>query len=814
MSTRYERLQERVDEIASNDQSGRGGSSNGNSESRLSTAVASADPRNVVSSIQSNVASLVGASDMDPDPEAFARSSTEIYSTSVDVDRPLAETEDYWTEYEQNPIIATQIDGLCVEVFEGGYWVTADSSETEEEMVEFLENMALEAGQTHRPFTELGKQAVRQYLVRGTYLGEKMMEDGRHVGINPVNPTTVEIYTKPGTNVLVPPTHSPTNSDTMVKATDDGEVAAYVQFDEQFSSWNDRAERRFARDEILHWARNPDIGDTRGNSVVQPVYQRSRALREKFQDNDLAISMKAWPMILFQTGTPENPWTLDEMKTFMSNYEEGNLGPGSFQAVPGDIDVYEFAGETADIHNHIQADVDFIVSGLPGAKYSLGAFTEGSETVPSKSVSGAHERRTRKLIRTMRNDLENLFTPYLRDVAESWGYDPSGLELNIGRPDGDVAPEDIQGNIIRYQSDVHNDNDLDEPNAEIGGQREMDSGEDESTGEDSTDGGDSESGESEEEASTQREPVSGRTLPESAVATLADPSPIDAEDADTASLADPRLVATSDVEEDLGEDVLGEALIETRDRLIDLLEIRFGDQGVPDARSVRDEFSSLLGNELSDRELRTTVETAVRDVRERTLETLEQDTHNPGLTGESRAQYELYVDSVVQTLIDDTRSFGDELGETFARQATYADENSHGAGTVSTDELVERVRTEFTDEMLVQRSQLIARMNLQRLVNRCKIHAYRNAPGVVGVELVSRCADTTHWLTADLAACDGGEPARAFFDDGSIGSQFQDQLSRDPPPGFDPLPNVPPFHFGDTAEFVPVVADNSNTPDN
>jgi len=813
MSTRYDRLQERAEEIESERESA---GDSGSVRSRLATAATAVRPSVVAGKARSGVSSLIGAKDTDPEPRAFSRSATEIYSTTVDIDRPRVETEDYWTEYRKNPIIRTQIDSIGFEVFEGGYWIEADSEETEDEIREFVKNMGITAGQTHRPFSETGKLSITQYLVRGMFLGEKMVDDrGRHIGINPVNPNTVEIYTKSGTNILVPPDHSPVSSDSIMKRTRNGDVAAYVQFDEQYSRWQDRKERKFTRDQMLHWARKPDIGETRGNSAIEPVYNRSRALREKFQDNDLAISMKAWPMILFQTGSPENPWTLDEMKDFMKHYDRGQLGPGSFQAVPGDIEIHEFAGETADIQSHIQADVDYIVSGLPGAKYSLGSFMGTGESAPSSSMAGSHERQTRKLIRSIRRDLEALFTPYLKEVAESWGYDPSGLELHIGRPDSEVAPEDIQGNIIRYESTVNNDNGdgsgrEPEPGDVVDGttvvpESRTDTAADIQDEQDDDDGSSADNGG--EEASLSR-PTQSATDASDAIAALADPSvTIDAQ-ADAGPATGSGMVDTSDIEDELGKEIAA-VLIESRDDLIEILELRYGDRGVPDGQIIADEFQSIVGRRLYQRDLRDDMLHSTLSVRNRVRESLSEQSHIPTLSSGPNAAFKSYAEGAAQTMLDDAQSLGTEIGDMFSRHAKYESEDPHGSRGSSVGVVGERVSNEFTDDMLRHRAGLLVRMNIQRLINRCKLYAYRRSEEVVGVELHSRCSEDSHWLTWELAGCGGGEPVRALFadeDEQRIGAQFQSALSRDPPAGFNPLPDVPPFHFGDTAELAPVLA--------
>lgn len=741
------------------------------------SVLARLSPDNVVESARGGVASLISADDTDPDPRAFSRSSTEIYSTTVDIDRPEPETEDYWTEYRNNPIIATQVENVTSEVFEAGYWMEADSVETEEELSEYLRHMGVKAGQTHKPFSAVGKQAVTQYMVRGLYLGEQVTdEEGRHVAVNAVNPTTVEMYTKPGANILVPPEYSGEVTDSLLKTTDDGEVAAYVQFDEQFSRWQDRTERRFTRDQMIHWARNPDIGDLRGNSIVQPVFERSQAMREKLQDNDLAIAMKAWPMILFQLGTAERPWNKDEQEDFMDDYAENQLGPGMFQGVPGDIEIHEFAGETADIESYVETDVDHIVSGMPGPKYALGSYSRHSE---NEAVAGAHERQFKKLVRSLRRDLEALFTPYLKDVAESWGLDPSGVELHIGRPDGEVAPEDVQGSIIRYDG-VDDDDDE----------------EDEGDSVPSIDDGDDEEDDGEEEEANSNSPRSD------AIAHLASTDLDASGKLTTEELEDPRLVSSNDIEQELGDEV-GEILTEARDTTLEILELRYGQRSMPTGEAVASEFESQVGSLKRSNNLSYTIEDRAQEILDRTLETLDQDNH-PEISGKNRAGHYSLVSATVERLLADVRSLTVEIGRSVRRQTNEIERSEYNV-----DALTTRVRDEYGDGTLESRSRLIARMNLQDLINRIKLAEYRATDSVVGVTLSSRCSPDTHWLTADLAGCNGGDAAIALFDvDQTLGEQFQEQLSNEPPQGFDPLPDVPPFHFGDTAEIAPVIDDD------
>lgn len=763
------------------------------------------DPR----SVGKSVASLISAEETDPDPRGHTRSSTALYSTNVDISRADPRIEDYVQEFNRNPIISTPIINLAYEVFEPGWWIEADSEETVDELTEFCHNIGIEGGMPHQSLTSLGKQAVIQHQVRGTFMGEKVTDEkDRHVAINPLNPSTFEIYTKPGTNMLVPPDYSADpGSGSKLKNTPGGEAAAFVQFDQQFTRWEDRTERRFAREEMLHWPRWPDLGDVFGRSAIEPVYDRSIAMREKLDDNDLAIAMKAWPMVLFQLGSEDHPWTFDQMTDFMGNYTEGELGPGMYQGVPGDVEIEEFAGETADIQEHVDTDIDLIISGMPAPRYSLGAGTlsDGGQ------IPEAHERQFRKLVRAHRRDFEALMTPYLEEVAESWGYSTDGLELNVGRPDGEVAPEDVQGSIIRYTSDVSDGNNGE--GSQEGGPSispdDVDDGSDgsgdDSGGDGGSDGPDGPStpGTVEEQSAPEPNDSLDPERLQYDTTELADPE-FDAESylvegSDVEELSNSRLVATREHERELGS-VIADVLIDARDSTLDVLEARYGDE-LPRGSLVASEFRSSVRSELRKHGLSDEIAETLTDVSERTVDSLQSETHNPTFdrryTG--MTHYSLR-DSVQDDLLRDVENLADDMATEIGRQVSDVEWTRHGSDTVRN-----RVTDVYDDGTLDGRGRLIARMRIQELKNRTKLEQYRQHEGVVGVRVISRCSDESTNLTRELAGCDGRDVPVALFDnEDSICAQLQRGISSNPPQGFDPLTGVPPFHFGDTSEIASV----------
>jgi hypothetical protein len=777
------------------------------SASQLFSSATSGLKNRFSQSVNDSVASLINAADTDPEPRAFSRGGTQLYSASADITRPAEEVEEYYEEYENNPIIATQIQNFALEVFEPGYWVEADNDKTEEEIEEFLENIGVMGSKTHVPLSQFGKQMVIQHEVRGTFMAEKVLDDAdRHVALSAINPTTMEIYTKPGTNVLLPPNHEERpSSSANIKATPSGEVAAFVQFDTQFSRWSNRTERRFAKDRVIHWPRMPDIGDQFGHSRIETVYERSRALREKLQDNDLAIAMKAWPMVLFQLGSEENPWTRDQMEEFMQNYEEEQLGPGMYQGVPGDVDVMEFAGETADINEHVREDINFMVSGMPGPKHALGAYSQGDD---NESVAGVHERQFRKIVRAKRRDIEALLTPYLRDVARSWGYDPSGLELNIGRPDGHVAPEDVQGSIIRYQSDADtNKGDISsaQPGDTVDGSTVI-SQPDPKTKEEIREDRDQDGGPQQSQTQKPTTQATENSSPDRPAAHVAD-TDVDItleNDNGTAELADPRLVGTTDLERRLSN-TISSAIEDARADTINQLARKYDEnqQINPEEASYAfaDAFKKYVRDDGADRVMSETLGM----VRERTEKTLRQETHYPHIDAQASLSNKEFVDDQHQRLLNDLDSFGWRMADQF-RNAIRNIDRSDDISAIE-----ERVMSTYDTTDISHRATVMARMTIQELINQIKLTVYEHTDEVRGVKVISRCTDSTSDITADLAGCDGGQTATAVFDSETrIGEQLQNQTPVTPDDRFNPLPDKPPFTYTDTAEFGPVYTDDTD----
>lgn len=692
--------------------------------------------------------------------------------------RPDEESlEEYRRLYEETPPVQEMIDGFADAVMEPGWWIEADDDETAKKLTKYMNNVAVVGGNSGQNFSELATQLVIEREVRGTAFVEKARDaDGEHAGLYPLQSETISIYTIPGkailpspdmtfsddAKVIGPDEEARVGADIDGKITEDGEVAAYVQFDNQKPVFVDKEEIRFTKDQVIKWERSMDIGDVRGTSRIKAIAERLQGLLDKIQANDDAIMTKAWPIILFSMGSEDAPWTEEEVEEFMQHYEGENLEPGLMQAVSGDVSIEEFAGETADLEQPLGFDVDWIISGLPGPKYATGGFSQQV----TQAVAQAQEREYQRQVKKTRRSLEDKFTPYLRDVAEEHDeLDPEGVKLHVARPKGeDIPPEAISGSIIRYTSDAGDDGD-------------------------GADGGEGEQG-------SREDPLDPGEQAEDRGHTVAT-----AELESSEELADPRLVSTAEQQNKL-EDLIQDVLLTAREDAIERISPRFDDAPVVASESFESVANRAVTKVMNESNIASQAEPLLLSVVDDTLSTLGQETHTPtfentGIGVRHRQDARSYANNVREQ----TKQALDEMLDDMKTEIRHSAQKG-----ASAEEMRERIEMSIGEGELKSRAQIIAHMETNHAVNATKLSEYDRHPDVVGVKVINSCGDDTTPLCKDLAGCAGEQPAEATFDaDNTVSEQLSDQTNNahlfD---GFEPLPPAPPFHFGCTSEIVPV----------
>lgn len=741
--------------------------------------------------ITQSVAELIETDESQISPKEFERRSSRSIQVDYEVETPDENLEEYSRLYRSNPLIGQPINTVASEVIEPGWYIEAESDETVEELTEYMENVAIVENEVRQNFSKLVYLLAIEYYVRGTAIIEKTYnDDGNPNALNPLQVETFEFNKKPGTSILLAPDDTEFDH---VKLTSDGKAAAYVQFDNDDPRWSERKEKRFARDEIIKLARNPDIGSATGTSAVQAVFDRALALESKMRDNDDAIAMKAWPMVLFLMGSEDSPWSRSEMDDFMEDFDANKFGPGMMKAVAGDVDIAEFAGETADIEHAVETDVNFIITGMPGAKYGLGGFVDDV----SQTVAAAQERQFRKQVRHIRRLLEDKFTPYLEEVAEAYSLDADGLELVIGRPGGDLNPEDINGNLIRYTSDVSGN---DDPS-----QMPRDGDGDGVVLEDQIP-------DAQKRNTNTRGPTmdsmladGGDVMDESSgiFSSLADgPAPLsDDDEVEAEELADSRLVGTGGAEGELAS-LIENVLLSARDHAI---------TNIKDRASRGQQLSSVAIDgavqEATDRafEEHGFTQSAIPHLEvasQSTISTLNQPNHAPQMAIDHGPRHRSIAENVRSSLVRDVRDTADDLGDTMRH---LYEQTAYGNGSLEMWE--DRVRESRVASAIGDRAQTISRMRAQHVINRVKLTEYERAEEVLGVRYINPCTQNTTRLCKHVAGCGARDGVVAHFGrEQTIGEQVREQVDDEMLfDGF--IPGFPPLHYGCRTELIPYLGD-------
>lgn len=268
----------------------------------------------------------------------------------------------------------------------------------------------------------------------------------------------------------------------------------------------------------------------------------------------------------------------------------------------------------------------------------------------------------------------------------------------------------------------------------------------------------------------------------------------------TEELADPRLVASDDLVRELAS-LISDVLLDARDQTAERLELEYGDAPISGVSGFDGIARNAINIAVSDGNIRRESRPTFEDAIQRTFDRLNSDVHSPH--------------------IEETFGVRDrERARVFARNVEFSTRNAsedmldrmrtgvrHGAMRgEDIDTILARVRDEFDRNELRNRSQLIARMEIQTAIQSTKLGAYDRSPDVDGIQIINPCSHKTTPLCRQLAGCNSGDNTVAWFDSGDIADQVSGDVGDDLLfEGFDPLPMIPPYHFGCRSEIAPAV---------
>lgn len=719
---------------------------------------------------------------------------------------PKDEMRKYWRQFETTPIIRKPITSFASRVTEAGYFIETTKLEEEqvEQLGEWLDQAAILEGQPGRDFRLLAKKAIIQREVRGTALVEvapDKSDDARIAGLKLINPETMEAVTRPNQSILMAP-EDIERFESAPKA-ESGGAAAWLQdiLETDQTSWGTPISERdagddskigFRRDEIIPLTRDADVGEVFGTSRIEAVSDRIDGIKQKLADNDEAIASKAYPLWLFMFGSEEEPWDSSDINQFMQAHEMENFHPGMKQGVRGDVSVETISGEVADIAEYLQFDLRWIMSAMPMPMFVLGSF----ESASVGQVAGvAQQQDVNRQIKEARRELEEEFTPVVREVARQQGISDEAaksITLKFGKPGETDLDIDRNEQVIRYISGsqggkTQSGQDQQPPrqsqpkvegdqrnNQQKGGDDVITKGETPSSIDNPTpdqdiagvteDGNpyvDIKTGESKEQN------ASGEGLYNVW---------------DTSHSAE-ELSSDDDSSKQQIAEIADQVFRNARDRTFDKLEQRYAST----PKYAVAEFENIANRELNQAVREASVSRNAREILSDELDSVVEDLGGETNRFTSSQNTRFFAQNVENAIRDAT--------EEMLRKARLQVRRAV-ASNESWAEARRRVEEDYNDDYLRDRANLIGEMEVTKAVESTKLSQFEQADNIVGFRIENETASTP--LTKELAGVE------VRFDETEDIAEAMRERASSTKQGFDPLPKTPPFHFNDNSHLEPI----------
>jgi len=703
---------------------------------------------------------------------------------------PKDEMRKYWRQFETTPIVRKPITSFASQVTEPGYYIKARGLDEDElrELDKWLQDCAIIEGETGKDFRLLAKKATVQREVRGTALIEKAPDKSdpdKIAGLKLINPETMEAVTRPGQSILMAPDDIEREDFEDVPEAEAGGAAAYLQDLSETNTFFGTPVRRdidqnienfkigFRRDEIIKLTRDADVGEIFGTSRIEAVSDRIEGIQNKLHDNDQAIESKAYPLWLFLFGSEENPWESGDIAEFMRAHEMENFHPGMKQGVRGDVSVDTISGEVADISQALDFDINWIMSAMPMPKFALGAFDGAVGQVGGM----AQQQDVNRQINEARREIEDEFTPLLRDVARQQGIDDERAEdirLKIGTPGEPETEVPQRENIIRYipenerRGEVGDEPEPEEDDGEPDDSQVIDDGE--------VDMPPNEGGiDNVENEPLGIEPEEG--IPEDMLSQKG--TAVWHVDTNMAQLS----MSPDDAQAELA-DHIHDTMVRTREETLNQIEEEFGETPTYAVSNFENIANTVQRRQMRRGRFRDDVKPIVDD----TIRSIEESLG--GQQGRfSRSQNTRFY---VQDIENSTEDAIEEMLRLMRIQVRRAVVQNDDWSDVR-----KRVEMDYDNSNLRQRAELIAHMELKNARETTRLQQWEANDEVIGVRVSNEDSSTP--LTQSLHG------AEAYFDEGDIGDQFMEQTRQQfLHEGFNPLPPTPPFHFQDTSTLEPI----------
>jgi len=416
----------------------------------------------------------------------------DIVSGGVDEIDPPEDLDEYADQARTTGIVRANLRKWVNDVWEPGYRINgpdetvaffeedmsvADGVETDEE-TGWLEQAAVFSGERHQHFYDFAKECTYQKWVRGTVLVEilkndRTSEDWKPTGFYFIRPETVNVQVENNSDILLPPNPDELPEDISqsdIETTPRGEVAAYIQFDDESivglrRGGHEDDEIPLSQNDVLKTTLEPGIGadiadannrtlteasSVFGNSVIKAISEEITEYNQIKRDRAEAISRKAYGLWTMQFSP--NVIDLGDRKEVIEWTEESiqdsereirDMGPGDVFSSDAGFELEKHEPDVPDLNPTLEHYVDDILAALPVPK----ALTGFADSVNRDVVSDQREAYD-DLLSEERNQTARFWTSAIIDIAERYGLDTSGLEFEITPPTEDNPVKSLDNETI------------------------------------------------------------------------------------------------------------------------------------------------------------------------------------------------------------------------------------------------------------------------------------------------------------------------------------------------------------------------------
>lgn len=394
------------------------------------------------------------ADDGEPEPQARDRRAIDTYAFSDDLDRvdPDDDIETWVDVYYANPLIRASILTYTSDVLAPGWRITVEDDDgLEADLREWAGSAAISDGEFGHDLTTVLADTIKDaYGRRGTALIEHVYDDAEAqeelLALRPFRAETVTAYTRPGKNILLRPDDTdaefdaerpsgrPDGDRTDIPLTKADDAAAYVQYDDIFGV-RERDEVRLAQSQVTKHAHDTDTGDIFGRPDTASVADRAQAINDKLSDADQGITAKAYKYWLVNLPGVSKSQAESLLKDL-------DLDDPTTKSVTNsaEMEVESIDGEVPDIVDHLQFEVEYILSAMPIPLYKAGFAGDINRDVTSEQESDYEQD-----VRDERRELEAIFEPIIQAKARELAggdADADGGGESVPDVTFEIAPDD------------------------------------------------------------------------------------------------------------------------------------------------------------------------------------------------------------------------------------------------------------------------------------------------------------------------------------------------------------------------------------